>query len=200
MKEEDFGNLPGLFDALYSRLLLRDFFGKVIPGAIVIFSMCLATWPWTYIQKFIQDLSFISGLILIGLSWILAFALQGVGEVTHLLRYHICKTSKDFYGKRNRFHMRTNARQHQQLERLEVIREACGNGYIALSLSGLFLILNGLARDGYRIVFTVIVGHWPVIVFGGILVIFLAVMHFFHVRRQDEYMNVFLEVPPLGEQ
>ena len=30
-------NINGIFDALYLRLILRDFFGKVVPGTIVYF-------------------------------------------------------------------------------------------------------------------------------------------------------------------
>ena len=34
-------NINGIFDAPDLRYILRDFFGKVVPGTIVIFSICV---------------------------------------------------------------------------------------------------------------------------------------------------------------
>jgi hypothetical protein len=186
-------DLTGLFDALYSRLILRDFFGKVVPGSAIIFSIYAISFSPSDIPKFIHDISFFPALILIGFSWIVAFALQAIGETTHLIRYHTYNTNKEFYARRHEFHTKTDVQEHQQLERLVVIKEACGNGYVALGLSGVLLTLHVLVTDGCHVVMDDIKLHWPVILFIVVLIIFLAVMHFIHVKRQDEYMNTILE-------
>ena|SRR5437870_1383698 len=184
--------LSGIVDALYSRLILRDFFGKVVPGSIILLSIFVATFSYDDLKKGLDHISFLPGILLIGLSWILAFALQAFGETLHIICYHDCETNEEFYVKRHRFHVGTGVQQHQQLERLVVIREACGNGYLALTLSGAFLALNTLATRGPRALGNLFTFYWPVIVFAVLLVVFLAVMHFVHVRRQSEYINSFL--------
>lgn len=185
--------LTGLFDALYSRLLLRDFFGKVVPGTIIILSICAELFSPNDISKFIYNASVFSALILTGFAWIVAFALQAIGEKTHLIRYHTYNTDKAFYVRRHEFHVKTNNREHQQLERLAVIKEACGNGYLALGLSVVFLSVQELVSNGCQYVIYKFIHYWPVILFIAVLIAFLAVMHFIHVRRHDRYMNALLE-------
>jgi hypothetical protein len=186
-------DFTGLFDALYSRLILRDFFGKVVPGTIIIFSIYAINFSPADIITFVRDVSFYPALILIGFSWIIAFALQAIGETTRIVRYHTYKTNKEFYVRRHEFHTKTDPQEHQQLERLVVIKEACGNGYVALLLSGVLLTVHVLVSEGCNAVMTDFKLHWPVISFIVALIAFLAAMHFIHVRRQDEYMNAILE-------
>ena len=186
-------NINGIFDALYLRLILRDFFGKVVPGTIVIFSICVVTFSPDEILKFIDGIKFFPAIILIGFTWIVAFALQAMGEITKLIRYHTYNTHKEFYAQLHEFKIKTDIQEHQQLERLIVIKEACGNGYVALVLSGVLLCLHYFTEHGLQAMVEGFKLHWPVIVFVGILTAFLAAMHFIHVRRQDEYMQAILE-------
>lgn len=185
-------DLAGLFDSLYSRLLLRDFFGKVVRGTIIILSVCATIFSPRDILKFIYDASFFSDILFIGFAWIVAFALQALGEVTCLIKYHTSPTNEEFYVRRHEFHENTDPNEHQQLERLVVIKEACGNGYVALGLSTIFLSLHVLVADGYQAIIDKIKLHWPTILLIALLIAFLAVMHFIHVRRQDAYMNAIL--------
>lgn len=188
------GDLAGLFDSLYSRLLLRDFFGKVVPGTIVMVSVSSVSLSASDIFKYYTEASFFLVLLLIGFAWLVAFSVQVLGELTHLIKYHTYSTNQEFYELRHRFHKNTNTQEHQQLERLVVIKEACGNGYVASSLSAIFLILNLLASEGCNALINVIKLHWPSILIATLFIILLAVMHFIHVRRQDEYMNAILNV------
>ena|SRR3990172_5837450 len=38
-------DLTSLFDALYTRLLLRDFFGKIVPGSFIILAIVISLPP-----------------------------------------------------------------------------------------------------------------------------------------------------------
>ncbi|MEW6324478.1 MAG: hypothetical protein AB1515_03730 [Nitrospirota bacterium] len=163
-----------------------------MPGMILIVSISIVTFSPDDVWKFIQNASFLPIVLLVGFAWIVAFAVQAIGETTGLICYHTYKTNADFYVRRHQFLQRTSVPEHQQLERLVVIKEACGNGYLALGLSALLLSLNALVTDDVCAVPDIIKLHWPVILFVVGLIIFLAKMHFIHVRRQDKYMNAIL--------
>lgn len=185
--------LSGLFDALYSRLLLRDFFGKVVPGAIVIFSVCATVFTPAEVAGFVQNMSFLPATIFVGLAWIVAFSVQALGEKTKLIRYHDLDTNRQFYVRRKEFlDKTTDAQEHQQLERLAVIKEACGNGYLALVLSSILFFVDFLVKYGVVVTVEGIKSHWYQLVFLVGLTIFLACMHFIHVGRQTEYMDTVL--------
>ena len=40
-------DLTSLFDALYTRLLLRDFFGKIVPGSFIILAIVISLPPYS---------------------------------------------------------------------------------------------------------------------------------------------------------
>lgn len=186
-------DLTGLFDALYSKLLLRDFFGKVVPGTILILSVSIVLFSPDKVGEFIKNVSFYSAILLIGFAWIVAFSIQALGEVTHLIRYHTYNSNREYYTRRYKFRNQTNPEEHQQLERLVVIKEACGNGYVALGLSAILISVNFLIIEGCEKAINYVKLYWPTIVFFVLIIIFLAVMHFIHVMRQDEYMNTILD-------
>src|SRR5262245_58717862 len=81
-------------DAIYSSFLARDFFAKVIPGAVVFMSLGLAAniqtgLPATELTKVvsaidwtvIKELSILVWVLLYGLSWALGFTVQSMGNL-----------------------------------------------------------------------------------------------------------------------
>ncbi len=167
-----------MFEALYNRLILRDLFGKMVPGAIA-----LATLLHPYVTDLpIQAASLDSwlGFLVVGLiagaSWLTGFAVQAFGEHSGLLRYFPKALDKvrwrkvkfadldgneiavadasttveqryqefiDDYGRAAK-----QPAQVQQVERFVVIKEACGNGYLALSLGISLLTVRWLVDGG----------------------------------------------------
>lgn len=193
-------DLQHVFDALYSRLLLRDFFGKIVPGMIVLVTISLAVFPSNDVLMFCNKVKFFPALILIGLAWIMAFAIQAIGEKTRLIRYHTYKKNEEFYTIRFQFHKETEPEERQELERLIVIKEACGNCYVALLFCTAFSCLNVLKMKGLKYMVIKLIMHWPVVAVVVIIIVFLAIMHFIHVSRQDEYMRTILKASkePVG--
>jgi len=145
-------DLTSLFDALYTRLLLRDFFGKIVPGSFIILAIVISLPPYSDLYfrdgKMLRVHVILALAIFLGVAWIIAFAVQAFGETFKLIKWHGEKTDQEFLKKRVDFGRRASCRESQQLERLIVIKEACGNGYLALVLSALLLFLDFLATSG----------------------------------------------------
>jgi hypothetical protein len=191
-------DLRDLFDAFYSRLILRDVFGKIVPGSIIIFAVGASLSSISDAANYLNSMPFWFWLFFLGASWITAFSVQAFAEKTRMIRYYSkhFAADRDFYIRRNRFdnHASVGPIERQQLERLVVIKEACGNSYVSVIIAALILILNGLVdgvtfaqyceefKKSWHLVLLIILG-----------IIFLAVMHFIHVGRQDTYMNTILE-------
>ncbi|MGB0721642.1 MAG: hypothetical protein ACPGU7_04520 [Gammaproteobacteria bacterium] len=182
-------DLTGLFDALYSKLLLRDFFGKVVPGAVVICALGFVVVGSAEVERFVQSAGFWPGLVILGFAWLIGFAVQAFGEVTKLIGYHDYETGALFYKRRKLFIEHTDAREHQQLERLVVIKEACGNGYVALLLGGVLVSLDFVVTSGLSSTVLLASAHWHAIVFFVVLIAALAKMHRIQIKRQTEYMD-----------
>ena len=69
-----------LIDALYSRLLLRDVFGKIVPGAIVLFTFVITLTSPEAGKNTIITLPFGAWVVVFGLAWVVGFAVQSFGE------------------------------------------------------------------------------------------------------------------------
>lgn len=77
--------LKSLFDAFYDRLVLRDFFGKIVPGAIFLSSLWLSVSPANDIMNTIEYLPLGLWLLGLGLAWVFGFAIQSCGEWAGLI-------------------------------------------------------------------------------------------------------------------
>jgi hypothetical protein len=80
-------DLRSLFDAFYERLVLRDFLGKVVPGLILLFTVCasvawvnLTSVEFSNLVKILIKLSFLGWLVIFGAAWLIAFAIQAFGQ------------------------------------------------------------------------------------------------------------------------
>lgn len=136
--------LESLFNAFYSRFLLRDFFGKIIPGLIflIVISLTLisredALWHYDYLKNVWIWIFYIS------ISWFIGLGLQTFGtefeisldkprKIDRELRESIYDLYKQFADKKFEKHN----------ERYVVIKEAMGNCSISVFFSLILIILN----------------------------------------------------------
>jgi len=148
-------NLSELFDALYSRFLLRDVFAKIIPGALALLAIGL-WWGGPAV-----NLSWLAGLdrlwvwlLLFGLSWPLGLGIQRLGEVIHFVRYfppslqrNILEYNAQFlFAVSEQLSTSYNVQHRRRIERFEIVKESTGN-----TATALLLVLGVLiARLGFE--------------------------------------------------
>lgn len=200
--------MHSLIGDFYERLLMRDILGKIIPGMCVLIAVVIASLGLDRGIAQVKEVTLPLIFFGIGMSWIIAFALQYIGEKVKLLKQcpkeksnqdqtqeayekkTVDKKRDEFYLKLEKFHEKCNPWQKLHAERLLVIKEACGNGGIALIIAGFLFImrrvLNGVSilqcinGDGF---------YW----YGGIALlcvgIVLILMHRKHVDRHGIFVN-----------
>jgi len=198
-------DLRNLFDAFYDRLVLRDFLGKVVPGFLLLSTVCVSfTWvnvtseEFSTLLKNLLNLSFLAWFVIFGTAWLLAFAIQSFGEWAHLIEYfprNVFPSDESFFRFRREFEKKAKPEDGIQRERFVVILEACGNGYLSLIISLLFIILHSLWRLCFGSLTWQLLGYgfkiWgPVLLLAVFLLLFLRKMHRIHVNRMYDYMKV----------
>ena len=186
-------DLTGLFDALYSRLLLRDVFGKIVPGSVFLLAVASTVAPAKEVLDYVANMPFGIWTAFLGAAWITAFAIQSLGECTGAIKYHSKDSDQRFYKLKNKLDLSTKNVQKQQFERLVVIKEACGNGYVSLLLSSFVLILDHLVTHSFSTTARSLLSVWDFALSILVIIIFLARMHFVHIQRQDLYLKVVLD-------
>lgn len=158
----------------------------------------------------ITQITFGIWIIIISLAWLTGIAVQGVGEITGIIRYFPKCRNKDkkerieleewikYY---NAFLKCASPSERQLNERYAVIKESCGNGFVALVLSVILII-----RDNFNLV-TLLASHnnflrWfhyrflplsPILILVLFFIITLCIKHFRHVNRQYLHMVECLE-------
>jgi len=214
--------LASLFDSFYSKFILRDLFGKIIPGLIIFF-------PITWIVFSPSDFQFAYGelftniwiwILLIGIFWITGFAIQGFGDMVSvklkkrgkkffLLRYYPLNVTRDeFYKVHIDFNKKANSSESKVVERLIVIKESCGNGHIALSFSLIILLIYSFSIiivdllntvNKINSVFSVFIRENFLLFIGLTILIIILIkslkyMHKEHIDRQWHYMKKVIEL------
>ena len=192
-----------LADALYSRFLLRDFFGKIIPGAIFLLPVTILLFKSSSILESLNDTSLGVWLLLLGFAWITAFAIQSFGERVGFIQYYppsdgqsANQVQRDWYVKYAKLKNRNDYERHaQEFERLSVIMEACGNMYVALVVALpfyfiLFLYFIYLAWYEFLVIVILYV----------LVTVFLRRMYLKHVERQAELVDVVLAMDDLDQR
>jgi hypothetical protein len=197
-------DLKDLFESFYSKFVLRDFFGKVIPGLVLLLATAVAVSAPYPVASYVQSMGLISAIAILGLSWLAGFTAQSVGEAVGLIRYYprrneLGKTLTDRDAYKIRIESdRLAPDQRHQLERLVVIKEATGNGHVALLLAALILIADGLLEvvraqaDLSEWLWSEFLRAGPVFVFVVVAVVSLARMHWIHVQREWDWMQTML--------
>jgi hypothetical protein len=227
--------LKGLFDAFYRHFVLRDLFGKIVPGFIVMTALAAILLDPVTLKSSVSNFSWPIWITAVAAGWITGFAIQSFGELFKLILYFPTDAwswSCSFFKLRLSGHQtwsvtlgslkkidtkgatelrevrdllsRTEFQSYQEfyqffipvqreldaqdapraaiVERLAVIKEACGNGYLALLIASVVLLVRYIITNGGN----------PAQLGFGVLTLFLAAvflgrMHFEHVKRQHLY-------------
>jgi hypothetical protein len=218
----------GFFEALYRHFILRDLFGKVIPGFITLTALAAMLFNPQELKSSLHDLSVMGWLAAIGVGWLTGFIIQSLGESCGLIFYYPMNkwlyrpfrsatprtwpevleelrklgtpktaeklremnrilssaefnSSQEFYEFSVPIVNQWNVIHSANVERLTVIKEACGNGYVSLLI----------AFSAFTIKYAADHGRPAQLILGALLLgvgaLFLARMHFEHVRRQHYY-------------
>ena len=206
----DTDNIKNLFNSFYDRMVLRDFFGKVIPGLIFLSTIfiCLC-WEYTECSMVIdltKNLSFLAWLVIFGAAWITAFGIQAMGElvgkikIISVIRYYPKEKFKngnyeEWLKFREKFRKKADPEQKVEAERFVVITEACGNGCMSLLISFIFTILFELFFG--HITWQILWDSWriwlPIVMVTWFFIIFLGKMHKIHVVRHYDYMKLVID-------
>ena len=197
--------IENLFDALYYQFVLKDLFGKIIPGLLFLSVMAISQIPPT---EFFIYVAFMKNwwfwLITLGIAWIIAFSIQSFGEKFNLIRYFPCKGEDKeciaiAHQKLRQFNKYAPKIEWQIVERYRLIMESCGNSYLTLSISLMLIFVDGIL-DAYAKNEPIIPWIIDVIYDFGLLffviigiIWFLRRMHFEHVKRSYNYMEEFLK-------
>lgn len=133
-----------LVDAFYSRFILRDFFGKIIPGIVFLISISLtliskgdALWQYRYISN-----GWI-WIIYISIAWFIGLGLQTFGNncgITLDKPIEINRNKRESVYDLFKEYIKGNLKNHN--ERFVVIKEALGNCSVSLIFSIIFFTIN----------------------------------------------------------
>ena len=217
-------DLKDLFEAFYGKLILRDFFAKIVPGALLL--TCLM-YPSIPPREFITSVSASVWLwiFFVGLAWSAGFGVQAFGEIYGFIRYYPkilekmdwkqirakYPTLKNLDGKNveGEFDREIgdtnfqeflddfdrapkNPAQTQQRERFVVIKEACGNTYLALMIGLIKVELDNvilmMTSSSIKFTWSETFTHSPSMILVAALVYYLYKMHLIHVDRQFRHM------------
>ena len=147
-----------VFRNLYTGFLLRDFFGKIVPGILFLFSITSMFWsPSELIKGVKKEVPLIAVVLIAGLAWIVTLGTQSLAEGLGIWKYFpVCAAPPAsspvgfwhnlYYGGSenvfeactamvDKFQVDATEDEKQQYERFVVIKEACGNLFIAGLLS-----------------------------------------------------------------
>jgi multisubunit Na+/H+ antiporter MnhB subunit len=198
-------DLRSLFDAFYDRLVLRDFFGKVVPGMVLLSTVCASvarinatSTEFSNLVNNLVKLSFLVWVVIFGAAWLIAFAIQAFGEWVswsncrkHLIEYfprNVFPSDESYFRFSREFQKKAKPDDRIQAERLVVIMEACGNGYLSLMISVLFVILYSLWGLYFGSVTWQLLVHGfkilgPLLLLAVFLLFCLWKMHRIHIKR-----------------
>jgi uncharacterized membrane protein len=183
-------DLRGLFDAFYDKLILRDVFGKMVPGVALMATVLASLLGLDTVDHLLSRMTTILWLVVVGFSWLIGFALQYVGEVCRALR--ICPPDPDGQYDRDafhecwaKFHEVATPIEHVHAERLNIIKEACGNASVAI-VCGLVVVLFAVSVKGASSWYPLM----PLAAISAALSFSLWRMHVIHVQRYGTFVRM----------
>ncbi|MFQ5853879.1 MAG: hypothetical protein ACE5JU_25245 [Candidatus Binatia bacterium] len=204
-------DLRDLFDSLYSQFILRDFFGKIVPGLLIIAIVAISLSPPSDVLEEIKALRTITWFFISGFAWLISFGIQYLGELLGLIRhyptnkYHPTnkyRDEKSFYKALIKFQGCATEYESRAHERAEVIREATGNGSLALWIIVAVVVIEiilDLLYGGRRRAYLWFVSTFPYSIVVAVMLLGLALslsrIHCIAVRREQDYMEAVLEKP-----
>lgn len=194
--------LASLFDAFYSRFILRDLFGKIGPGLMVLAACAAFLTSYGAVTDYVPKMNFWAWGAISIMSWLTGFAVQEIGERLRIVRHWPRTPFGNEVDRWYRFVLEfdevATPAQKQVDERFAVILEACGNGCVALGWAMLLLLANGFVEAHLcgKSIASWLEGGWPVLpilVSGIAALVGLAGMHRRTVTREYEWMKAVME-------
>jgi hypothetical protein len=196
-------DLAKLFQLSYTHFVLRDFFGKIIPGLIFLYSVAVVLMAASgtcgaenncagIVVIAFNDASTVTIILVFGLAWIAAFAVQGLWEI--IVRLSCLKETSACIGLRYAELRKLESYSWHQFEfkRLVVIEEACRNGALSILLSEAALVVAAafckptwLGMLGLESVS----GAWLAVILFGLIAVSLLWMGYLHLSRQVDFLN-----------
>jgi hypothetical protein len=196
--------LDRLLDSLYTRFILRDVLGNVVPGGLLVVALYLSIFSST--ADLAAAFSTILGkpafswVILGAAGWFVSFAIQAFGgllaqcpkSLKRFLPYidHSERPHHDvieWHRKMLYFNKVASETDRQQFERLETVKEATGNASLSIILSGIVLAFR---FRGWNLTLLVAAAL--------IVSVLLARMHRAMVRVQTAFFDEALKKPTTG--
>lgn len=130
----------------YFHFILRDLFGKIVPGFALLSSIGFALSPSKALMAY-NELSAGIWIVLLSASWTIGHALQAFGESRGWILSRPEQVHANTALTREMIFFQIATVEEKWIYyRLVSIKEACGNGYLALSLSLLLLAICSLIR------------------------------------------------------
>lgn len=186
-------------NALFDRSL--DTFAKIVPGLILLLALVGSLLPWDQAFDYVCKTPEGAWLPVVAVSWVLGFAVQSFGETFGLIRYYPCRIDADegtiwmnldkWYKIKLTFMAIADQEHKDQSGRLSLIKEACGNCYVALLIATLLLLTSKLHQYEWSIR---ALAHWAcsnmlIPILDVAVIAFLCIMHCKHISRQYKYMS-----------
>jgi hypothetical protein len=140
------GQTRNFFEVLYFQFILRDLFGKIVPGFALLLAVAFSLSPSKALAAY-NELSAGIWIVLLSVSWTVGQALQAFGEsrgwvVNQPKHVHVnIALIREMI-----FFQIATTEEKWTYARLGSIKEACGTGYLALSLSLLLFAICSLLR------------------------------------------------------
>lgn len=183
-------NLFGFVEAFYSRFILRDMLAKIVPGFYIIIFI-LVKLSLLDINQF-KEIGFFVGAILLLFSWVMGFAVQALGEKLNLIKYHLDDRARLRYVK---FIIMNPESVEKDLERIVVIKEACGNSYVSLLFLGVLYSVDKLFISGQFdiIIRPMQVSFLSLYIIYGFTIYSLRHMHYIQLKNQDYFVKRILQ-------
>lgn len=180
---------------IYDKFLMRDIFAKIIPGFIFLSSLCYCLFNRGWLNHNIFSSSNILWFIILGISWILSFAVQSFGEQIGLIKYYSKSYSnwKEWYEDFIKFRKLASKDEQEQVERFIVIKETCGNFCSSRIFSSLVIFLFIISKMPILSAIKVLITYWPAVITLIAIIYFLKRMHNIHVDRQCDLVKVIIE-------
>ena len=198
-----------IISALYDKFLLRDVFGKMMPGFIIILSILAMTnnppvSPICMIEKLAHAWTLGVFLIVLGVSWIIGFVPQQVLRIRCLVRHRLVVSSETRSGKFIKIYSAFSFNDSKekimkqlmtQRERHAVINEATGNLAISLVPFIIALIIPMIVSNlKYGIVWSDIVSDIIACILTIFIIVFLFKRHRYSRNRQHNIEDKIIQL------
>jgi hypothetical protein len=77
-----------VIDSFYGRFVLRDLFGKIVPGFIAMIAFGATVTSFKDVSDYVGKMSLGAWIIAIGAGWLGGFVVQSLGELLGLIVYY----------------------------------------------------------------------------------------------------------------